>query len=407
MLILVLNSGSSSLKFQLFDMADESVLARGTADRIGARGGVDAIIDYRPTNREATKTPMTLPDHAAALARVAEMLTDPDQGVIASLDAIGAIGHRVVHGGERFSSAALVTPEVAGAIEACAQLAPLHNPPNLVGIRACQKLMPGTPQVAVFDTAFHQRMPRHAYLYAVPYEWYEEYGVRRYGFHGTSHKYVSERAAQWMAREGQIPETLRLITCHLGNGCSMSAVRGGVSLDTSMGFTPAEGLVMGTRSGDIDPAIVPYIGERTGMTADQVMNALNKKSGLLAMSGYSNDMRDIHARIAEGDARARLALEVFCYRVLKYAGAYAAAMGGVDAIVFTGGIGEHDPYVRECVCTGLSFLGLRFDPERNAERSGEREISAPGSSVRALVIPTNEELVIARETAEVVGARQA
>ncbi|HOJ21960.1 MAG TPA: acetate kinase, partial [Armatimonadota bacterium] len=338
MLILVLNSGSSSLKFQLFDMADESVLARGTADRIGERGGVDAAIDYRPANREAAKTPVVLPDHATALARVAEILTDPGQGVIASLDAIGAIGHRVVHGGERFSSAALVTPEVAGAIEACAQLAPLHNPPNLVGIRACQKLMPGTPQVAVFDTAFHQRMPRHAYLYAVPYEWYEEYGVRRYGFHGTSHKYVSERAAEWLAREGRNPETLRLITCHLGNGCSMSAVQGGVSLDTSMGFTPAEGLVMGTRAGDIDPANVPYICERTGMTADQVMNALNKKSGLLAMSGYSNDMRDIHARIAEGDARARLALEIFCYRVLKYAGAYAAVMGGVDAIVFTGGI---------------------------------------------------------------------
>ncbi len=387
-------------------MADEAVRARGLADRIGERGGSDAAIDYRPTDREAVKLPVVLPDHATALARVAEMLTSPDHGVIASLDEIGAIGHRVVHGGESFSAAAMVTPEVAGAIEACAQLAPLHNPPNLVGIRACQKLMPGTPQVAVFDTAFHQRMPRHAYLYAVPYEWYEEYGVRRYGFHGTSHKYVSERAAVRLAREGFDPATLRVITCHLGNGCSMSAVKGGVSIDTTMGFTPAEGLVMGTRAGDIDPAIVPYIADRTGMTADEVMNTLNKKSGLLGVSGYSNDMRDIQSRVAQGDARARAALEIFCYRIVKYIGAYAAVMGGVDAVVFTGGIGEHDPDVRERVCSGLGFLGLRFDAERNAVRGVEQEISAPGSVARALVIPTNEELVIARETAEVVGAAQ-
>ena len=404
MLILVLNSGSSSLKFQLFDMTDESVRARGTVERIGERGGVEATIDYRAADNDASKTPATLPDHATALARVAELLTSPGQGVIASLGAIDAVGHRVVHGGEQFSGAAAITREVSDAIEACARLAPLHNPPNLVGIQACQKLMPGTPQVAVFDTAFHQRMPRQAYLYAVPYEWYEQYGVRRYGFHGTSHKYVSGRASEWLAREGGDPAALRIITCHLGNGCSMSAVKGGVSIDTSMGFTPAEGLVMGTRAGDIDPAIVPYIVERTGMSADAVMNILNKKSGLLGVSGQSNDMRDIHEAIAAGNARARVAFDIFCYRILKYVGAYAAVMGGADAVVFTGGIGEHDPVVRERVCKGLAFLGLRFDPERNAARSGEREVSGPGSALRAFVIPTNEELVIARETAEVVGA---
>jgi acetate kinase len=403
-LVLVINSGSSSLKFQLFDMTDESVRARGTADRIGERGGTEATLDYRPTGREASRTPVTLPDHATALARVAEALTDPQHGVISSLGEITAVGHRVVHGGERFSAAALITPEVEGAIDACAQLAPLHNPPNLVGIRACRQLMPGTPQVAVFDTAFHQTMPREAYLYAVPYAWYEEYGVRRYGFHGTSHKYVSERALDTLARQGLDRTQARVITCHLGNGCSMSAVRGGISIDTSMGFTPAEGLVMGTRSGDLDPAIVPYIVERTGTSADAVMNALNKKSGLLGLSGESNDMRDIHARMDAGDSRAQLAFDIFCYRIVKYIGAYAAAMCGVDAIVFTGGIGEHDPQVRAQVCSHLGYLGLRLDAVRNAAGSGEREVSAPGSRVRAFVIPTNEELVIARETVEVVNA---
>ncbi|MBI3948245.1 MAG: acetate kinase [Armatimonadetes bacterium] len=403
MLILVLNSGSSSLKFQLFDMADESVRARGTADRIGERGGADATIDYRAAGREPARIPSVLPDHAVALAQVARLLTDARQGVIAALPEIGAVGHRVVHGGERFSGAARIDAEVIGAIEECVPLAPLHNPPNLVGIRACQSLMPGTPQVAVFDTAFHQRMARTAYLYAVPYSWYEDYGVRRYGFHGTSHQYVSGRAADLLRREGQDPAALRLITCHLGNGCSMTAVRGGVSVDTSMGFTPAEGLVMGTRSGDIDPAIVPYIAERTGASADAVMSILNKKSGLLGVSGYSNDMRDIHARRESGDERARLAFDIFCYRILKYVGAYAAAMSGVDAIVFTGGIGEHDPEVRAQVCGSLGFLGVCLDPSLNARRSAEREITAPGCRVRVFVIPTNEELVIARETAGTIG----
>ena len=404
MLILVVNSGSSSLKFQLFDMTDESVRARGVADRIGERGGQEANIDYRPIDRPAVKPPVTLPDHATAIARVAEMLTDPQHGVIASLEEIDAVGHRVVHGGEYFKSAAEITPAVVEAIDKCAHLAPLHNPPNLVGIRACQGLMPGTPQAAVFDTAFHQTMERTAYLYAVPYAWYEDYGVRRYGFHGTSHKYVAGRATEWLAREGADPAQLRIITCHLGNGCSMTAIRGGVSVDTSMGFTPAEGLVMGTRSGDLDPAIVPYICEEAGMSAAEVMGTLNKKSGLLGISGHSNDMRDIHARREAGDERARLAFDIFCYRILKYVGAYAAAMAGVDAVVFTGGIGEHDPDVREQVCSRLGYLGLDLDAARNTAKSGEREITAAGSRVRAFVIPTNEELVIARETAELVRA---
>ncbi|MDH7568069.1 MAG: acetate kinase [Armatimonadota bacterium] len=404
MLILVLNSGSSSLKFQLFDMTDESVRARGLADRIGERNGEEATIEYRPAGQEPRKLPAVLPDHATALSRVAELLTDPTHGVITSLGEIKAVGHRVVHGGEAFSSAALIDDKVLAAIEACVPLAPLHNPPNLVGIRACQSLMPGTPQVAVFDTAFHQRMPRHAYLYAVPYEWYQEYGVRRYGFHGTSHKYVAGRASDWLVREGRDPATLRIITCHLGNGCSMSAVHGGVSVDTSMGFTPAEGLMMGTRSGDIDPAIINYIVERTGMTSDQVMEVLNKKSGLLGVSGFSNDMRDINARREAGDERAQLAFDIFCYRIVKYVGAYAAVMGGVDAIVFTGGIGENNPDVIERVCSPLGYLGVTLDARRNVRRAGEREVTADGSKVRVFVIPTNEELVIARETRELVGA---
>lgn len=383
-------------------MADESVRARGTADRIGERGGQDAAIDYRRNGQAPARLPAVLPDHSTAMARVAELLTDPQQGVVRSLAEIRAVGHRVVHGGEAFSGAALVTDAVVQCIEDTSKLAPLHNPPNLVGIRACQGLMPGTPQVAVFDTAFHQTMPRSAYLYAVPYAWYQEYGVRRYGFHGTSHKYVSGRALEWLAKAGVERAKARVITCHLGNGCSMAAVRGGVSVDTSMGFTPAEGLVMGTRSGDIDPAIVPYIAERAGISAEAVMNALNKKSGLLGVSGHSNDMRDIHARMESGDERARLAFDIFCYRIVKYIGAYAAVLGGVDAVVFTGGIGEHDPQVRAQVCSSFGYLGLEIDPSRNEQGSGEWEITAASSRAHAYVIPTNEELVIARETAELV-----
>ncbi|HEX2999653.1 MAG TPA: acetate kinase, partial [Armatimonadota bacterium] len=301
------------------------------------------------------------------------------------------------------SEAALVTPEVEKAIEDCIPLGPLHNPANLMGIRACMKLMKGTPQVAVFDTAFGQSLAPKAYLYAVPYSWYEEYHVRRYGFHGTSHQYVNGRAVELMAKAGYDRANVRIVTCHLGNGCSVSATRGGKGIDTSMGLTPAEGLMMGTRSGDLDPAIIPYVMSCTGMTADEVMNVLNKKSGLLGISGHSNDMRDIHSRMEAGDARARLAFDMFCYRIVKYVGAYVAALNGADALVFTGGIGEHDEDVREQVCANLSYLGLHLDSERNLSGSGEREISTPDSKVRVMVIPTNEELVIARETAAIVG----
>jgi acetate kinase len=326
-------------------------------------------------------------------------------GVIKSLEEIDAVGHRVVHGGERFTSSVLIDKEVEKAIEECANLAPLHNPPNLSGIRAAKALLPNVPHIAVFDTAFHSTIPPYAYIYALPYEFYERYRIRRYGFHGTSHYYVARRAIQYLKENFSIePSQSKVITCHLGNGCSITAVLGGESIDTSMGLTPAEGLVMGTRCGDIDPAILPFLMEKEGYTAKDIDEIINKKSGLLGISGKTNDMRDIEEEIAKGDKRAKLAFDVFCYRIKKYIGAYAAALGGVHAVVFTGGIGENGPMEREAICSGLEFLGIEIDPEKNEMmvKGREGDISKEGASVRVLVIPTNEELVIAQETARIV-----
>jgi len=405
MKILVLNSGSSSLKYQLVESETEEVLAKGIAERIGLPDGAlkheSVVLDCKSRTIEAD-----IPDHDAAMDLVFQVLTDPSDGAVSHPSEISAVGHRVVHGGEMFSAPTIITDETLAEIDKVSGLAPLHNPPNLMGIRACRRLMPGVPQVAVFDTAFHSTIPKHAYVYALPYELYTDYGVRRYGFHGTSHRYVSGRATKLMAARGADPAALRVITCHLGNGCSMTAVVGGKAADTSMGLTPAEGLVMGTRSGDIDPAILLFVQREMGMTPGQVDDLINKESGLLGVSGKSSDMRDIEAEAAAADQRSALALEIFCYRVRKYIGAYAAAMGGLDAIVFTGGIGENSPTVRAKTTRGLEFIGVRLDPQRNQTVRGESDISAADAPVRVLVIPTNEERMIARETAEVVTGGQ-
>jgi acetate kinase len=334
------------------------------------------------------------------------LLTDPEIGAVKDVSEIAAVGHRVVHGGEKFSKPTMVDAATLKEIDKVSSLAPLHNPPNLMGISACLKRMPGTPQVAVFDTAFHATMPKYAYVYALPYNLYEENGIRRYGFHGTSHRYVSGRTTKFMAAKGYDAADLKVITCHLGNGGSMAAIIGGKVVDTTMGMTPAEGLVMGTRSGDLDPAILLYLQKQFKMSAEDVDNLINKKSGLLGVTGKSSDMRDVEDLAKSGDERARLALDIFCYRVRKYIGAYAAAMGGLDAVVFTGGIGENSPTVRAECCKGLEFLGVEMDPEANAAGRGERDISRESSKVRVLVIPTNEELMIARETAQVVEGSQ-
>lgn len=398
MLVLVVNAGSSSLKYQLIDMSTEQVIAKGIAERIGAGGS----LTHQTTGKETVKTEIDIPDHTVAMRLVFDALTDSKAGAIGDLSEIGAIGHRVVHGGESFSDSVEINQEVIDAVTRLSELAPLHNPPNLMGIKGAMGIMPDAPQIAVFDTAFHQTIPSHAYIYALPYNLYEEHGIRRYGFHGTSHKYVARRATRILEALGIPVETQRVITCHIGNGVSFTAVKGGKSVDTSMGLTPVEGLVMGTRCGDIDPAILPFLQNTFGYTADDVDSLINKKSGLLGISGIGNDMRDIEAGAEAGNERARLALEIFCYRGKKYIGAYAAAMGGLDAVVFTAGIGEHSPTIRSMMCRDLEFLGIKIDPEKNESFTGEGDISAGDAGPRILVIPTNEELAIARETVRVV-----
>ena len=395
--ILVINCGSSSLKFQLINAESEEVLAKGLCERIG----IDGRLTYQPAGGEKEISEKAMPTHTEAIQFVIDALTNEKTGVVKSLSEIGAVGHRIVHGGEKFASSVVITEEVKKAVEECNDLAPLHNPANLIGVEACEKLMPGTPMVAVFDTAFHQTMPEKAYMYGLPYEYYEKYKVRRYGFHGTSHSYVSKKAAEVM---GKAYDEVKTIVCHLGNGASVSAVLNGKSVDTSMGLTPLEGLVMGTRSGDIDPAIMEFIAQKENLDIEGIMNVLNKKSGVFGLSGeISSDFRDLTGAMAERDKKAKIALEVFAYRVAKYIGAYAAAMNGVDDIVFTAGIGENVSYVREQVCSYLGYLGVELDPDANEKFRGEQgEITKPGCKVRVFVIPTNEELAIARETLALV-----
>ncbi len=390
--VLVINCGSSSLKFQLINSDSEAVLAKGLCERIG----IDGRLTYQPAGGEKEVSDKAMPTHTEAIQFVIDALTNEKTGVVKSLDEIGAVGHRVVHGGEKFASSVVITDEVKKAVEECNDLAPLHNPANLIGVAACEKLMPGTPMVAVFDTAFHQTMPEKAYMYGLPYEYYEKYKVRRYGFHGTSHSYVSKRAAEIL---GVPYDQTKTIVCHLGNGSSISAVLNGKSVDTSMGLTPLEGLVMGTRSGDIDPAILEFIAKKENLDIAGLMNMLNKKSGVYGLSNnLSSDFRDLDAAAEEGNVPAKIALEVFAYRVAKYVGSYVAAMNGVDNIVFTAGIGENSGPVRADVLSYLGYLGIEVDAEANKKRGEEVMISTPDSKVKVLVVPTNEELAIARET---------
>lgn len=398
MKVLVINCGSSSLKYQLIDMENEKVMAKGLAERIGISG---SVLSHSPEGKDKVKIEQEMKSHKDAVKLVLNALIDKDYGVISEMSEISAVGHRVVHAGEKYSGSVLINDDVMKALEECSSLAPLHNPPNIIGINACKALMPDVPMVAVFDTAFHQTMPDYAYTYAIPYEYYEKYGVRRYGFHGTSHRYVSMAASEILNKPY---DQLKIITCHLGNGSSLTAVKNGKSVDTSMGFTPLEGMVMGTRSGDMDPAILQFLVSNTGMSIDEVTNVLNKKSGFLGISGVSSDARDLENAANEGNKRAKLALEVFYYRVRKYIGAYAAAMGGVDAIVFTAGIGENSVSTRESVCEGLEFLGIKIDKEKNNTRGKAVDVSADDAKVRVLVIPTDEELTIARDTKEIVMA---
>lgn len=406
MKVLVVNCGSSSLKYQLFDSETEEVLASGLASRVAVEGGAQAKLQHRPAGNSEHVVEAPMPDHEVALGFVLEALVHPAHGVLGSLQEISAVGHRVVHGGERFTESVLIDDEVIAAIEHFCEIAPLHNPANLQGIAACRHRLPGVPMAAVFDTAFHQTLSPVAYIYGLPYDLYEQRAIRRYGFHGTSHRYVAEQAAEMLAARGVPREDQKIITCHLGNGCSITAVKGGKSVQTSMGFTPLAGLLMGTRCGDIDPALVPYLINHLGMDSGEIDEMLNKRSGLLGISGVSSDMRDIHRAAAEGNSRAQLAFDIFCYRLRRYVGAYAAVMGGVDAVVFTAGIGENDPAVRAQSVQGLEFLGLCLDAEANARPDGKgpRDISTADSRARILVIPTNEELLIARDTARLVGA---
>ncbi|MBS4914106.1 MAG: acetate kinase [Veillonella sp.] len=390
--VLVVNCGSSSLKYQLVDMTNESVLAKGQFEKIGAE---DAIFTHkRPTGDKLKKIQPVL-DHKAALKILLDILVDKEYGVIASMDEIDAVGHRVVHGAEKFAKSVLINDEVMATLEECSKMAPLHNPPNIQGIEACQSIMPNVPQVAVFDTAFHQSMPPEAYLYGLPYDVYEKYGVRRYGFHGTSHRYVADRVAELM---GKPLSELKIISCHLGNGSSVTAVKNGQSVDTSMGFTPLAGLVMGTRCGDIDPAIVPFLMDQMNLSTKEVDELMNKKSGVLGISGVSNDFRVLEEAAEAGNEKAQLALNMFHYKVRATIGAYAAVMGGVDAIVFTAGIGENGIGNREAICEGLEYLGTALDKERNNVRGKDTEISVEGSKVKLFVVPTNEEIMIARDT---------
>lgn len=393
MKILVLNCGSSSIKYALYDMDSKTVMTSGGAERVGLDG---AFVKVKLANGEKKKVMHDIPEHTEGVKFIFSLLTDPEIGVIKDLKEIDAVGHRMVHGGEKFNKSVLLTEEVLKVFEECTDLAPLHNPANLKGVRAVQELMPGLPQVGVFDTAFHQTMPKEAYMYAVPYELYEKYGVRRYGFHGTSHRYVSQRVCEFL---GVKPEGKKIITCHIGNGASIAAVKDGKCIDTSMGLTPLEGLMMGTRSGDIDGGAITFIQKKLGLDADGMSNLLNKKSGMLGITGISSDMREIDAACEEGNERAKLAIEMYNYRIRKYIGAYAAAMDGCDIIVFTAGVGENQASMREKVCEGLSFMGVKVDVEKNSGIHGEEAaISTPDSKVTVVVIPTDEELMIATDT---------
>ncbi len=395
MKVLVINCGSSSLKYQLIDSDSENVLAKGLCERIGIDGRL--VYQKAGLDKEITEAPM--PTHKEAIQLVLDALTNEKTGAIKSLSEVEAIGHRVVHGGEKFASSAIITDDMLKAVEECNELAPLHNPANLIGINVCAELMPGVPQVAVFDTAFHQTMPPRAYLYGLPIRYYRDYKVRRYGFHGTSHSYVSKRAAEFL---GLDPENSRIIVCHLGNGSSISAVQNGKCIDTTMGLTPLEGVVMGTRSGSIDPAIMEYVAKKDNLDIAGVMNVLNKKSGLLGMSGVSSDMRDLEAAAAEDNKDAKNAFDVLTYDIIKYVGGYVAAMNGVDAVIFTAGIGENDGKVRAAVVKNLAYLGVTLDEEANKVRGEEVVISTPDSKVKVAVIPTNEELAICRDTVALV-----
>ncbi|MBD5445639.1 MAG: acetate kinase [Lachnospiraceae bacterium] len=396
--ILVINCGSSSLKFQLIDAETEKLIAKGLCERIGIEG---SQLVYQPTGKDKITTVTPMEDHTTAVKLVLNSLTDKVNGVVNDLSEIAAVGHRIVHGGEKFAKSTLITDEVIQAITDCNELAPLHNPANLIGIAACKELMPNTPMAAVFDTAFHQTMPKEAYLYGIPYEYYEKYKVRRYGFHGTSHSYVSNKAAEVL---GKKYEDLKIIVCHLGNGASVSAVKNGKCIDTSMGLTPLEGLIMGTRSGDIDPAIIEFIAHKENKSIDEIMSILNKKSGVLGLSSnLSSDFRDLQEAYESGKEEGIRTIETFAYRVTKYIGAYTAAMNGVDAICFTAGLGENGPFVREMICSRLGYLGITLDKEQNAKRGEDLIISTPDSTTKVLVIPTNEELAIARETKALIG----
>lgn len=395
MKVLVINCGSSSLKYQLIDMENESVLAKGICERIGAEG---SVLTHKPAGKDKFVTEQPMPDHSVAVKLVIDALQDPEHGVIESADEITAIGHRVLHAGTVYSDATLVTEDMKKVVRDCFDLGPLHNPANLIGIEACEKAMPGKPNVAVYDTAFGMNMPQKAAMYAIPYEYYEKYSIRRYGFHGTSHMFVSGETVKLLGKDDA-----KVIVCHIGNGASISASIGGKCVDTSMGLTPLEGLVMGTRSGDVDPAVLQFICNHEHISVDEMLNILNKKSGLLGLSGVSSDLRDVVKAAGEGNERAKLAIETYVYRIVKYIGAYAAAMNGVDAIVFTAGVGENSVPIRENVCKSLGYLGVELDKKKNENVSGDTAIiSSDDSKVKVIVLPTNEELAIARETVKLV-----
>ncbi len=396
MKVLVINCGSSSLKYQLLDMSNENLIAIGNCERIGIDG---SFIKHETVGRDKVKDSMDIPNHKVAFAQVMKKLTTGDTKCIESIDEISAVGHRVVHGGEKFSESVIIDDKVKAALHECSELAPLHNPPNLTGIHACEELMPNTPMVAVFDTAFHQTMPKKAYTYAIPNKYYEKYGIRKYGFHGTSHKYVASRAAAMLDKP---IEDTKIIACHLGNGASICAVDGGKSVETSMGFTPLPGLIMGTRSGDVDPAILTFLMEKENMSPEEVNNMLNKESGVLALSGISSDFREIEDGVVAGDPVCRLTMDVFQHRLISYIGSYAAIMGGVDAIAFTAGLGENNIMMRSEVCDALSWMGVKADKDQNHCRGRECDFTAEGATVRTMVIPTNEELMIARDAVELL-----
>lgn len=398
MKILVLNSGSSSVKYQLFDMEQETVVAKGLVERIGLE---EAFLHHQPNGKEKLSFQRDIPDHSVAIKMVLDALVSKEHGVLGSIEEIDAVGHRLVHGGSEFARSVLIDDKVIETVKRLYDLAPLHNPPSIKGVEACQAALPKVPQVAVFDTAFHQTMPAYAYLYGLPYELYEKYGIRRYGFHGTSHKYVAERGAELLGRP---LDSLKIITCHLGNGASITAIKEGQSIDTSMGFTPLEGLTMGTRCGIIDPAIVTFLMEKEGLDSEALNELMNKKSGVLGISGVSSDFRDLEQKAREGHERSQLAIDVFAYEVKKYIGAYVAALGGLDLVVFTAGLGENSPEMREAICNGLDYLGITIERDKNQVRGKEAEISAEGSRVKVFVIPTNEELMIAKDTQQIASA---